>query len=192
MVRCPLVEELAVAWRPRQQHPSGAAAERLAHGHEFRPPALERSKIPSQCVPQIRTRFALIPEPVEEQLMQDRRVHRDELLALETVDEKAGGLRVIEFGELFLYQVETLDRPAVIIVVMADNQPLGHALDLGRVARQRLELVGHERSSGQTEALTSIEIARSAVVRPLMRSLPGDKERSPRCSTPPALGSCQP
>src|SRR5262245_29987355 len=32
MVRRPLVDELAVARRPRQQHPAGATAERFAHG----------------------------------------------------------------------------------------------------------------------------------------------------------------
>src|SRR5439155_5310115 len=102
---------------------------------------------------------------------QDNRDDREEILTQKAVDEKAGSLRLIKHGELFLDQIEEFDRPAVIIVVVADNQPLGHPLDLGRVARQRLELVGHERSSGQAKAQTSIEIARSAVVRPLMRSL---------------------
>jgi len=86
----------------------------------------------------------LVAETVEEQLVQDHRVHCDELLAFEPVDEKAGGLRVIELGELFVDQVEALHRPAVIILVVADDQPLGHAFDLGRVAGQRLYLVGHQ------------------------------------------------
>jgi len=77
--------------------------------------------------------------------VQDHRVHRDELLALEPVDEEAGGLRVVELGELFLDQVEALDCAAVIILVVADDQPLGHALDLGRVAGQRLHSVRHQR-----------------------------------------------
>jgi hypothetical protein len=33
------------------------------------------------------------------------------LLAFEPVDEKAGGLRVIELGELFVDQVEALTAP---------------------------------------------------------------------------------
>jgi hypothetical protein len=53
--------------------------------------------------------------------MQNHRVHRDELFALEAVDEKAGGLGVISFGELFLDQVEALDRTGVIILVVADD-----------------------------------------------------------------------
>src|SRR5262249_47597852 len=112
MNRRPRVDDLAVAAPPRQQHPSGTAAERFAHRHELRSPALERSEIARQRVAQRRTRLALLAEPVEEQLMQNHRVHRDELLTLEAVDEKAGGLRVIELGELFLDQVEAFDRPA--------------------------------------------------------------------------------
>src|SRR5262249_58305723 len=71
MSRCPLVDELVVARRPRQQDPSGAAAERLAHRHELRSPAFERSEIARQRVAQRRTRLALVAETVEEQLVQD-------------------------------------------------------------------------------------------------------------------------
>jgi hypothetical protein len=62
------------------------------------------NEVPCQRLAQVRTGFALVPEAVEEQLMQDHRVHRDELLTLEAVDEKAGGLGVIELGELFFDQ----------------------------------------------------------------------------------------
>src|SRR5262249_26793010 len=176
MVRRPLVDELAVVWRPRQQHPSGAAAECFAHGHEFGSPTLEGSEIPRQRVLQVRARFASLAETIEKQFVQDHRVHRDELLALEAVDEKAGGPRVIELGELFLDQIEAFDRPAVIILVVADDQPFGHALDPGRVARQRLELVNNQRSSYRPRALTSMAIVRSAIARLLMKSPPRDKE----------------
>jgi hypothetical protein len=36
---------------------------------------------------------------------------------------------------------------------VADDEPLGHALDLGRVAGQRLYLVCHQRSSDHGRAL---------------------------------------
>jgi hypothetical protein len=36
----PLIDELAVAWRPSEQNPAGTAAKRLAHGDEFGTPAL--------------------------------------------------------------------------------------------------------------------------------------------------------
>src|SRR5262249_17949366 len=130
---------------------------------------------------QVRTRFALVAEAVKEQLVQDHRVHRDKLLALEPVNEKAGGLRIIELGKLLVDLVEAFHRPAVIILVVTDDQPLRHAFDLGRVAGQWLYSIRHQRSSG-----------RARPARPLMRSLPRDKERSPRCSTPRASGSCRP
>jgi hypothetical protein len=43
--------------------------------------------------------------------MQDHGVHRDELLALDTVDKKAGSRGVIELGELFLDQLRRLTAP---------------------------------------------------------------------------------
>src|SRR5262245_15192738 len=155
MVGRPLIDELAITWRPRQQHPSGPAAERLAHRDEFRPPALVGSEIPRQRVPQGGARLALVPEPVEEQLMQDHRIHGDELLALEAVDEKAGGGRVIEPGELLVNQVKAFDRPAIIVLVVADDQPLGHALDLGRIAGEGLHSVRHQRTSDHGRAVIS-------------------------------------
>jgi len=69
---------LAVARRPRQQHPSGAAAKGLAHRDELRSPAFERAEIPRQRLAQRSTGLALLAEPVEKQLVQDHRVHRDE------------------------------------------------------------------------------------------------------------------
>jgi hypothetical protein len=94
----------------------------------------------------------LVAEAVEEQLVQDHRVHRDELLAFEPVDEKPGGLGVIELGELFVDQVEAFHRSAVIILVVTDDQTLGHAFDHGRVARQWLYLIRHQRSSDHRSA----------------------------------------
>jgi hypothetical protein len=45
MVRRSPINELAVAWRLGQQHPTGAAAKRLAHRDEFGAPAFVRSEI---------------------------------------------------------------------------------------------------------------------------------------------------
>src|SRR5690349_12758406 len=111
MVRRPLVDELAVARRPRQQHPSRAAAERLAHGHELRSPALERAEIPRQRLAQRSSRLALLAKAIEKQLVQNHRIHRDELLTLDTIDEKACGFRVIELGELFSIRLRRLTAP---------------------------------------------------------------------------------
>src|SRR6266700_1211022 len=100
MVRGPLVHQLAVARRPRQQNPPGAAGERLAHRHKFRAPALVGAEIPRQGFANHGCRSALLAQTVEEQLMEDHRVHRDELLALEPVDQESGSARGVELGEL--------------------------------------------------------------------------------------------
>src|SRR5258708_18166164 len=89
MVRGPLIDELAVALRPRQQHPTGATAQCLAHGDELRAPPLERAEIASQRFLEGCVRLALITEAVEELLMEYHRVRGDELFTLEAVDQKA-------------------------------------------------------------------------------------------------------
>src|SRR6266436_908874 len=94
------------------------AAERLSHGYEFGTPALVRPEITRQCVAQPCARFALVPKSIEEKLVQDHRVHRDELLALETVEQKARGIRVIELGQLLVDQIEAFDCPAVVVLVV--------------------------------------------------------------------------
>jgi hypothetical protein len=71
------------------------------------------------------------------------------------VDEEAGGVRVIELGELLDDEVEAFHRPAVIVLVVADDQPLRHALDLGRVAGERLHSIRHQRSSDHGRAVIS-------------------------------------
>ena len=139
----PLIDQPAVARRPGEQDPARAAAERLAHRGELSPPALEAPEVPGQSIDELGARLALLTEAVEEHLVQDHRVHRDELLALEPVHDEAGRGGEVEPGQLLLDQVQALHRAAVIVLVVADDQPLGHALDPGRVAGERLHLVRH-------------------------------------------------
>jgi hypothetical protein len=143
VVGSPLVDELAVSWRPGQQHPTGAAAERLAHGDEFGTPAFIGTKVARQRFTQRRPRLALFAETVEEQLVEDHRVHRDQLLALKTVHEEAGRGGVVQSGELLIDHVEALYRAAIVVLVMADDQPLRHAVDARRITGKRLHTVAH-------------------------------------------------
>jgi hypothetical protein len=77
--------------------------------------------------------LALITKRGEEQLMQDHRVARDQLLAFETVDHETGCLREIEFGELRRDGIEAIDGTTVIVFVMTDEQLLRHSLDPRRI-----------------------------------------------------------
>jgi hypothetical protein len=75
--------------------------------------------------------------------VQDHGVHRDELFALEAIDHKYGSARVIKLGEFLVDEVQAFHSPAVIVLVVADDQSFGHALDAGRVAADRFHRVGH-------------------------------------------------
>src|SRR5258708_14317728 len=100
MVRGPLIDELAVALRPRQQHPAGAPAECLAHRDELRAPPLGRAEVASQCFLEGYVRFALITEAIEEILMKNHRVHGAKFFALESIVQKPGCVAITEFAKL--------------------------------------------------------------------------------------------
>src|SRR6185437_9985638 len=69
-----------------------------------------------------------LAEPVEIQFMQDHRVHRDELLALQPVDLEDRRRRPIETGEALADRVQAPDGAAVVVLVMAEEQPVREAL----------------------------------------------------------------
>src|SRR5262249_59983970 len=141
MVRGPLVNQVAVARRPRQQYPSGAATQCFSHRNEFGTPALESTEITRDRIAQSGPRLALIAESVKEQLTQDHRIGRDQLFALESVNQETSGFVEFELRKLFIDEIQPFDGAAVIIVVMADDQPLRHAFDPGWVTGQRLHLI---------------------------------------------------
>src|SRR5205814_5212710 len=70
-LHCPLIDELVVAQRPSQQHPSRAATLRFAHGREFSAPAIDASEITGERVAQLAFRRALFIKRGKEQLVQD-------------------------------------------------------------------------------------------------------------------------
>src|SRR5260221_244788 len=67
VVGCPLIDEIAIACRPGEEHPTGAAAERFAHRDEFRTPAFVRAERPRQLLFEGVPRLALLAEPIEEE-----------------------------------------------------------------------------------------------------------------------------
>jgi len=73
---------------------------------------------------QLAFRRALVTKRGEEQLVQDHRVIRDQLLAFETVDHETGRFREIKFGEPRRDCIEAIDRTTVIVFVMTDDQLL--------------------------------------------------------------------
>src|SRR6266478_2131086 len=89
-------------------------------------------------------RFALITETFEEMLMKDHRIHGDKFFALEAIHQKAGSVGIIEFGELLPNKVQPLHSAAIVVFVVADDQPLEHSFDSRRIASERLHVVRHQ------------------------------------------------
>src|SRR5260221_1736754 len=169
VIRRPLVHEFAVAPRPGEQHPAGAAAQRLAHRGKLRAPALQRAEVAGQRVAQGRIGLALRAERGEEELVQDHRHRRDQLLVLEAVHGEDGRAGEVEGGELLGDRVQALDGAAVIVLVMADDELLRHALDPLRIAGERLHRVGHEVTAAKYRAMPAAEQPSNVGIMPTLK-----------------------
>jgi hypothetical protein len=136
----PLVHERAFPRLEHQQHPAGAAAERLAHGHELLAPALDTAEVRLQRE-RHRRRHGLSPgaQAVEVQLVQEHGVGGNQLLALEAIDLEHGSRRKREFAELRPNGVEPLHGTAVVVLVVAANQLLRQALERAWFEREVLQ-----------------------------------------------------
>src|SRR5262245_16240064 len=143
VVRRPLVHQPPVAAGVRQQDPSRPPAHGLAHRDELGAPAFDAPKITREGLTQRRIGLAALAEAVEVQLVQNHRVHGDQLLALEPVDDEHGRRGHVERAELSGDGVEAPDRSAVIVLVVADEQSLRQAMELLRIATQGLHVIGH-------------------------------------------------
>ena len=88
--------------------------------------------------------FALRAQSIKEEFVQDHRT-RDQLIALKSVDQKAGRFVEFELRELLVDEIEALNGAAVVILVVADDQPLRHALDPTGIAGQRFHGVRHDK-----------------------------------------------
>ena len=151
----------------------------FAHRREFGAPAIDAAEIAGQRVAQLALGRALLAERGEKEFVQDHRIARDQLLALETVDHEAGRCCEIELGELCGDCIETVDRAAVIVLVMADDELLRHSLDPRWVTGKLLNRIGHGSSllnylSGMI-AIVSKWVTLSALVH--SATLPASGER---------------
>src|SRR5215510_10743264 len=106
MLRGVLVDEPPVAGHIREKDPAGTAAERVAHRPELGAPPLERAELARQDLGHARGRLPVAAEAREVELVQQRRVERDQLLALETVEDMRRCLGEVERLELLGYGVQ--------------------------------------------------------------------------------------
>src|SRR6266487_4452229 len=143
VIRRPLIDQLAVARRPRQKHPAGAPAQRLPHRRELGMPPFIRAEVTRQSCSKHGARLAWLSEAVEVELVEDHRIGGDEFLTFESIHDEHRRSREIELRQLHSNGVESLDRPAVVVLVMADDQLFRQPFDPCRIAGQRFHYVGH-------------------------------------------------
>src|SRR3954453_12376957 len=122
----PLHDKAVQALRPDEQGPAGAAGLSLGTGRELGAPALHRTEVALDRLRELGRWFASGPaEPIKVDLVQDHRACRDQLLALQAVHLEHRSTRPIEAAEPLLYRVKSPQRAAVIVLVVAREEPLG-------------------------------------------------------------------
>ena len=128
VIRSPLIHQRSVAGHEGQQHPARAAAERLAHRDELGAPTLDAAEIGLECQFHGRNHgLAVAAERREVQLVEQHRVRRDQLLALQPVDREARNGSPVQGVELLADPVQPLDRSAVVVLMVAGYQALRQA-----------------------------------------------------------------
>ncbi|MNV41282.1 hypothetical protein D3C71_1329140 [compost metagenome] len=150
VVAGPLVDECAIARLEHQQHPSRAAAQCLAHGDKLFTPALSAAKAGCQGQQHAGGRGgATAAQAAKVQFVQQHRIAGDQLLALESVDDKAGRGGKVQPRELRPDGVEPRHRTAIVILVVAAQQPFGQAWQRGRVKGKGLGACLHGDTPGK-------------------------------------------
>jgi hypothetical protein len=106
-------------------------------------PPFKRAEVTRQGFPKYRSRLAPLPETVEVKLVEDHRIGGDEFLALQTIHDEDRRSGEVELRQLRRNGVEPFHRPAVVVLVVADDQLFRQALESRRVTGQRLHFIGH-------------------------------------------------
>ena len=135
----PLIDEGALTRLEAEQHPTRTAALCLAHRHELITPVLDAAEAADQRESHgwhHGRRFRR--QPVEIQLVQQHRVGRDQLLALQAVEFEAGHASETCLPQCGTDRIEALHRTAVVVLVVASQQLLGKPPEHARVERQGL------------------------------------------------------
>lgn len=91
-----LIQKPPVASDVRQQHPARATAKRVTHRDELITPAINRTEVTRKRLGDCCGRFAIAAEAREIELVKKRRIERDQLFALQPIDDVTGCLGKIE------------------------------------------------------------------------------------------------
>ncbi len=137
VVRRPLDRQPVLTLRPGEQGPARAAGLCLGASRELGAPAGDTAEIPLQRGGEIAAGIARTAEPVEVNLVQDRRVGGDQFLPLQSVDVEDRCRAPIERVKPALDRVQATNRAAIIVLVVARQQPFGETVEAGRLERKR-------------------------------------------------------
>ena len=139
-----LVDQASVARYMNEQDPAGAASQRVSHGDELAAPALDRPEITGK---RRRKQFSRLPsvsaQACEVELVQEGRIERDQLLALERVDNVTWCAAEIERLELFGDRVQAIERAAVVVFIMALDETRRDAVQQPGPAKDWTKTIAH-------------------------------------------------
>ena len=137
---------MAVTRDVGQDHPAGTATKRVAHRSELRAPPIERAELLNNDIRDGFRRLALAVQAREVELVQQRGVERNQLLPLEPVDDMAGRALEIERFELLGDRVETAQRAAIVVLVVALDELQREAVQHPRAAMDLFQRILHDTS----------------------------------------------
>src|SRR5207344_3324446 len=145
-----------------EHYPSGTSGEGVAHRHELAAPAVHRAEVARERFGHRLGWLAVAAQAREVELVEQGGIERDELLALQAVDEVARRLAEVERLELARDGVQPPQRAAVVILVVALDQ-LGRQPEQGpRTAGDRFQRVAHTVFSFQSVRRTNAPPRRSS------------------------------
>ena len=106
-----VIDEAAVARDVAEQHPAGTAGKTAGERDELAAPAVDRSEVADERARhRLRDGSAVAAEAREIELVQQRRIQRRELVALQTADRIGGRRRRVERLELLGDRVQADER----------------------------------------------------------------------------------
>src|SRR5262249_9700086 len=126
--------------------PTRAAGKGVAHGDELRAPSIHGTEIRGERFGESRRRLVAelaARDAREVELVQERRIERDELFALETVHHVARRSGEGERRQLLGNGVQAAQRAAVVVLVMRLDELEGNTVQLPGTAVNGCELVTH-------------------------------------------------
>src|SRR5262249_4137529 len=113
------------------------------HRAKLGAPPIERAKVAGERLGHALGRLAVASQAREVELVQQRRVERHELLALEAVEDVTGCGLEVERRELLGDGVQAPQRPAVVVLVVALDQLGRESVQGPRTAVDLFQLVAH-------------------------------------------------